>query len=73
MHNIDSSYPLTPNSSSRVITEIETTHTRVQTLLQSSFVAPTERRNITIQLASKDNPKTPLYSVRMDFDKRLPE
>ena len=72
MHRIDSSYPLNPNSSAKVITTLQTSHARVQTLLQSSFVAPTERRNVTIQLAHKNNPKKPLFAVRMDFDKRQP-
>ena len=73
MHNMDSSYPLRPNSSAKVITTLQTSHARVQTFLQSSFVAPTERRVVTVQLAHIQEPQKPVYATRMDFDKRQPE
>ncbi len=73
MHKLDPSYPLHPNSSTGVVTNITTTHSKINTILVSSFVARKERRHVTIWLAKRDNPNTTLYRARMDFDKRLPE
>lgn len=70
-HERDPSYPITPNSSASVMTTIETSHTQILTTLESSFVAPSERRYVKIWLADRSDPEALLYTARMDFDKRL--